>query len=68
LYPYRQPECAVLEAMTKGELSKEKFSAYLKLKKEAEFHNLSYSERRNKDKNFGRLIKTTLDHQKKQLP
>jgi ribosome biogenesis GTPase len=61
-----EPDCAVLKAVTNGDLIKDRFNAYIKLKKEAEFHNLSYSERRTKDKNFGRLIKNTLEHLKKQ--
>ncbi len=50
--------CAVLEAISKKELSEERYSSYMKLKKESEFHEMSYLEKRNKDKAFGRFIKT----------
>lgn len=61
-----EPGCAILKAIESGELDQEKYKAYLKLKKETEFHELSYLERKNKDKSLGRLIKTTIQHKKKQ--
>jgi ribosome biogenesis GTPase len=53
-----EPGCAVREALTTGELSKERHQSYLKLQKETEFHDLSYAEKRKKDRDFGRFIKT----------
>jgi ribosome biogenesis GTPase len=38
-------------------LSEERYRNYLKLKKESEFHDLSYFQKRKKDKDFGRFIK-----------
>jgi len=38
---------------------------YLKLKKEAEHHKLSYVEKRQKDKNFGKMVKRVLKTKKK---
>lgn len=50
--------CAVLLAVETGELSQERYQSYIKLKRESEFHQLSYLERRKKDRQFGRMIKT----------
>ncbi|MDO8947258.1 MAG: ribosome small subunit-dependent GTPase A [Desulfocapsaceae bacterium] len=52
--------CAILAAISAGDLSEHRYQNYLKMKREAEFNELSYSEKRKKDKNFGKLIKTTL--------
>lgn len=49
--------CAVVEAINSGTLSQEHYDNYIKLRKESEFHQLSYVEKRKKDRNFGRYIK-----------
>jgi ribosome biogenesis GTPase / thiamine phosphate phosphatase len=54
----REPGCAVLAALKNGELTDERYQSYLKLRKEAEFHDLSYLEKRQKDRAFGRFIKS----------
>lgn len=56
----REPGCAVLAAVTGGALSAERYASYLKLRKESEFHELSYVDKRKKDRAFGRFIKTAL--------
>jgi len=50
--------CAVLEAVNSGEISREHVESYLKLREESEFHQLSYAEKRKKDRAFGRYIKS----------
>jgi len=40
-----------------GELSENRYSSYIKLKKESEFYEMSYLDRRKKDKAFGKFIK-----------
>lgn len=52
--------CAILAALKEGNLSEDRYRNYLKLMKEAEFHQLSYAKRRMKDKKFGRMIKSAL--------
>lgn len=52
-----EPGCAVLEALETGDISDSHFNNYLKLKAEAEFNDMSYLEKRQKDKNFGKYIK-----------
>ncbi len=53
-----EPGCAVLLAVENGTLCKDRYQSYLKLKKESEFHDLSYVEKRRKDRSFGRFIKS----------
>jgi ribosome biogenesis GTPase len=60
----REPDCAVLAAVAEGELSEERYASYLKLKKESEYHELSYVEKRKKDRAFGRFVKKALKEMK----
>lgn len=53
-----EPGCAVLAAVNSGEISQEHYVNYLKLRKESEFYQLSYAEKRKKDREFGRYIKS----------
>jgi ribosome biogenesis GTPase len=52
--------CAILAAVQSGELSEERYQSYMKLMKESRFHEMSYVERRKKDKQFGKMIKTAM--------
>ena len=52
-----EPGCAVLAAIEDGTLSQDHYRNYIKLNKESEFHEMSYLDKRKKDKAFGRLIK-----------
>ncbi|OGV53012.1 MAG: ribosome small subunit-dependent GTPase A [Lentisphaerae bacterium GWF2_52_8] len=54
----REPACAVLAALASGDLSEERYRNYLKLKKESEYHAMSYADKRKKDKAFGRFVKS----------
>lgn len=58
----REPGCAVIAAIDEGNISEERYESYLKLRKETEFHDLSYVEKRKKDKTFGRFIKSIKKH------
>ncbi len=53
-----EPGCAIRAAVESGELSEDRYQNYLKLKKESEFHDMSYRDKRKKDKAFGRFIKS----------
>jgi ribosome biogenesis GTPase len=52
------PGCAVLNALERGEIDAEHYSNFMKLRKESEHNLLSYAEKRNKDREFGRSIKS----------
>jgi ribosome biogenesis GTPase len=60
----REPGCAVLMAVEAGDLSEERYQSYLKLKRETEYHDLSYVEKRKKDRDFGRFVKSVQKHRK----
>ena len=57
-----EPGCAVRAAVDRSEVSEKHLRNYLKLRKESAFHDLSLSERRNKDKAFGRFIHNYKKH------
>jgi ribosome biogenesis GTPase len=50
--------CSVLEALKNGSLNQDIYDSYVKLKKESEHYQMSYVEKRKKDKQFGRFIKS----------
>jgi ribosome biogenesis GTPase / thiamine phosphate phosphatase len=60
--------CAILAAVQDGSLSEDRYQGYVKLMKESAFHEMSYAERRKKDKQRGRMIKTAMDQMKKRKP
>jgi ribosome biogenesis GTPase len=53
-----EPGCAVRAAIERHELSEEQLRNFLKLQKEADFNDLSYVDRRTKDRAFGRFLHT----------
>ena len=59
-----EPGCAVRAAVEKGELPEDRYSSYIKLKKESEYYEMSYLDKRKKDKAFGRFIKSAKKHMK----
>lgn len=61
----REPGCAVLRAVEEGVITEDRYQSYIKLKKETEYHNLSYVEKRQKDRSFGRFIKSVKKTMKK---
>jgi ribosome biogenesis GTPase len=56
----KEPGCAVRMAIERHELGEEHLQNYLKLRKESEFHDLSYVERRSKDRAFGRFVHSAM--------
>lgn len=59
-----EPGCAVRAAVETGELDEDRYANYIKLKKESEYHGMSYLDKRKKDKAFGRFIKSVKKHMK----
>ena len=57
--------CALLNAIENGTLQADRYQSYLKLMKESEYNELSYVEKRRKDRKFGQFIKTAMKHLKK---
>jgi len=60
-----EPGCAVTKAVKNGELPAKRYQNYLKIRKESEFHEMSYLEKRNKDKKFGKMVKSVMKDKKK---
>ena len=54
----QEPDCAVLAAIKNSELSEERYFSYMKIKKESEHHEMSYVDKRKKDRTLGRFIKS----------
>jgi len=57
--------CAILAAIKVGDLSESRYQNYLKMKKESEFNQMSYLEKKKKDKSFGKLIKSTMKNKQR---
>ena len=58
--------CAVLEAVEKDLLSADRYQNYIKMNKESNYNEMSYLEKRKKDKQFGKHIKTVMKYKKSQ--
>lgn len=56
--------CAVLAALTDGIISTERYQSYMKMRKESAHYQMSYLEKRRKDKKFGKLYKSVMKHKK----
>ena len=58
-------DCSVLRALRNGDLSEARYQSYLKLVKESEHYQMSYIEKRKKDRKLGRFYKSVMKHIKK---
>jgi len=56
--------CAIIKAIANSDLSESRYNSYLKMKKESAFHDMSYLDKKRKDKDLGKLIKATLKGKK----
>ena len=54
--------CAILSAVEDGQLSEKRYQNYIKMNKEAIYNEMSYLEKRKKDKQFGKFCKTVMKH------
>ena len=57
--------CAIIAKVRAGGLSTERYQSYLKLLKESEHHEMTYLERRKKDRAFGKKIKNHSQYNKR---
>jgi ribosome biogenesis GTPase len=53
-----EPGCAVLAGLDSGRISADHYQNFVTLRKESEYYRMSYAERRKKDRDFGRFIKS----------
>lgn len=49
--------CAVIEAVEKGIIDEDRYNNFLKIQKESAYYDMSYLEKRKKDKIFGKMVK-----------
>jgi ribosome biogenesis GTPase len=61
----REAGCALLNAIANGTLQADRYQSYLKLMKESEYNELSYVEKRRKDRKFGQFVKSAMKQHKK---
>jgi ribosome biogenesis GTPase / thiamine phosphate phosphatase len=57
--------CAIIDALNIGTIDKDSFDNYLKIQKEQERFHVTVSEKRKKDKEFGKMIKNYYKNMKK---
>lgn len=54
----QEPGCAVLEALESGQLNRDHYENFTKLRDESEFYRMSSVEKRRKERDFGRYLKS----------
>ncbi len=52
--------CAVLESLKRGDISEERYNNFLKIYKEAQYNEMSYVEKRQKDKKWGKFFNSAM--------
>jgi ribosome biogenesis GTPase len=60
-----EPGCAVLAAVESGDVTEERYESFLKLRRESAFHDMSYVEKRQKDKDLGKFYRSVMRDKKK---
>jgi ribosome biogenesis GTPase len=60
----KEKGCAVLAALESGTISEKRYQNYIKMKKESDYHEMSYLEKRQRDRDFGKFIKSVMKHKK----
>jgi ribosome biogenesis GTPase len=56
--------CAVLKAVENDRLSEKRYQSFIKMNKESVYNEMSYLEKRRKDKEFGKFVKSVLKEKK----
>jgi ribosome biogenesis GTPase len=56
--------CAILAALAAGEIAQERYESYMKLARESAFHEMSFLEKKQKDRQFGKMVRTVMKHKK----
>ncbi|MBN2367331.1 MAG: ribosome small subunit-dependent GTPase A [Calditrichaeota bacterium] len=57
--------CAVVEAVRDGEIEEERYKNFMKVQRESAFYQMSYFDRRKRDKEFGKMIKQVMKNYRK---
>jgi ribosome biogenesis GTPase len=56
--------CAVLNAVFEGRLSEKRYQNYIRMSKEAAYNDMSYYEKRMKDRKLGKFYRSVMKHKK----
>jgi ribosome biogenesis GTPase len=56
----REQGCAILAAVEGDAISRERYESFMRLVRESAFHEMSFHEKRKKDKAFGKMVKTVM--------
>jgi len=56
--------CAVLKALEDGAIEKDRYGNFIKMYKESLYNEMSYFEKRQKEKKFGKYIHSVMKHKK----
>lgn len=59
-----EPGCAILKAVTNGEMDESRYQNYIKLRKENEYYEMTDIERKQRDHAFGKFVKKAVDQLK----
>jgi ribosome biogenesis GTPase len=57
--------CAVRTAVEAGAIPPERYESYLKLRRETAHHEASYLEKRRRDRDFGKMVKSVMKEKRK---
>jgi len=57
-------KCAVIEAVENGLVPEKRYKNYIKIKKESTYHEMSYLDKKQKDKQFGKFVKSVMKQKK----
>jgi ribosome biogenesis GTPase len=60
-----EPGCAIRKAIKSGALNAAHYQSYLKLRAESDFNEMSYLDKRNKDRAFGKMVRKVLKENQK---
>ncbi len=56
--------CAILKALATGEIESARYESFMRLARESAFHEMSFLEKKKKDRQFGKMVKTVMKHKK----
>ena len=56
--------CAVLDALEQGNIEQSRYDNFIKLRKESDYYERSYLEKRRRDKEFGKMVKSIMKNKK----
>jgi len=57
--------CAVLAALYEGTIPEKRYENFMKMSRESKHYSMSYLEKRQKDKGFGKMIKSVMKNHRK---